>query len=209
VAFGTAVEVHRGDSEAAADRLKRFAELQNSADVQEVSEYACGAATFHLAAGDAEEALRFAEIGIAGREALSFAHSVVKEAVVIGLEGALALDDTGKVAEILGMVRSDPLGRRSLYLQAHSSRCQARSTDGEDHDSEQLLKSSIGAFREIGFPFWIAVTLLEYGEWLDGKGRGPDAAPVVAEARSIFEELGARPWIDRAGRVTSGSAVRS
>jgi hypothetical protein len=106
------------------------------------------------------------------------------------------------------MVRSDPLGRRSLYLQAHSSRIQARSA-GEDHDGEQLLKSSIGAFREIGFPFWMAVTLLEYGEWLAARDRTADSAPLVAEARSIFEGLRAQPWLDRADHVTSGSTVPS
>ena len=209
VAFGAAVEVHRGDLEGAAGRLERFTELQTSADVQEVSEYGCGAATLHLAAGDPKEALRFAEIAIEGRIALSFAHSCVKEAVVTGLDAALALDEQEKVGEILEMVRSDPLGRRSLYLQAQASRIEARSADDTEQDAEQLLKSSIGAFREIGFPFWMGVALLEYGEWLDRKGLRPDAAPIVAEARSIFEGLGARPWIDRADRVASGSALRS
>jgi hypothetical protein len=177
--------------------------------VQEVSEYACGAAALHLAAGDPKEALRFAEIAIEGREALSFAHACVKEAVVSGLESAAALEDPDKIREILGMVRSDPLGRRSLYLQAHGSRIEARSLATSDETAERDFKSSIGSFREIGFPFWMAVTLLEYGEWLDGRDRGTNASPLVAEARSIFEGLRAQPWLDRAERVTSGSAVPS
>jgi class 3 adenylate cyclase/tetratricopeptide (TPR) repeat protein len=206
VAFGTAVEVQRGDLQGAAGRLERFADLQSSADVQEVSEYACGAAVFHLAAGDPKEALRFAEIAIDGREALSFAHSCVKEAVVTGLDAALTLEDQEKMEEILQTVRSDPLGRRNLYLQAHASRAAARSA--RQDDAERSFKASIGSFREIGFPFWMAVVLLEYGEWLTARGRGSDAAPHVAEARSIFDALGARPWLDRVERVAAGSAVR-
>ena len=201
VAFGTAVEVHRGDLEAATQRLERFAELQTSADVQEVTEYACGAATLRLADGDPKEAFRFAEIAIEGREALSLSHSCVKEAVVTGLEAASALEDPDKVDDILGIVRADPLGRRTSYFQAHAARIEARALDLVDDEAERLFKSSTASFRDIGFPFWMAVALLEYGEWLDRRGRGPDAAPLVAEARSIFERLEARPWLERVERV--------
>jgi hypothetical protein len=54
----------------------------------------------------------------------------------------------------------------------------------------------------------MAVALLEYGEWLDGRGGGTDAAPHVAEARSIFEGVGARPWLERADRVPEGTSVQ-
>jgi class 3 adenylate cyclase/tetratricopeptide (TPR) repeat protein len=209
VAYGTAVEVHRGDLEAAARRLDRFSELQTSADVQEVTEYACGTATLRLVEDDPKEALRFAELAIAGGEALSLGHSCVKEAIATALDAALRLDDRDKMGEILTLVRSDPIGRRSPFYRAHAARSEARSPDRADEDAERLIGSSIGAFREIGYPFWMAIALLEYGEWLDGRGRGIDAAPVAAEARSIFEGLQARPWIERADRVTQPSAVTS
>ncbi len=209
VAFGTAVEVHRGDPEAATRRLERFAELQTSADVQEVTEYACGGATLRLAQGDLKEALRLAEVALEGREALSLSHSCVKEGVITGLEAALALGDQAKFDEILAMVRTDPNGRRMRYFQAHGARFEARSADPADDGAEQLYRSAIASFRGIGFPFWLAVTLLEYSEWLEIRGRGPDAAPIVLEARSIFEGLGARPWVDRAGRVGEASTVTS
>lgn len=207
VSFGTAVEVHRGDLAAALRRLERFADLQTSADVQEVSEYACGAATLRLAEGDPKEALRLAEIGLEGREALGLSHSCVKEGVVTGLEAALALGDQTRVHEILTTVRTDPIGRRTTYFRAHGARIEARSSDKDDEEAERLFRSSIRSFREIAFPFWLAVALLEYGEWLESRGRGPDVAPLVLEARSIFEGLGAQPWLDRADRVSQGSSV--
>ena len=141
--------------------------------------------------------------------AMSVGHMSVKEAVVVGLEAASSLDDRDTLAELLEMIRSDPLGRRLLYFQAHVARFEARSpTRGED-EVERLLKASIGAFREIGFPFWMAVALLEYGEWLDARGRAPDAAPIVLEARSIFEELEARPWVERCERVPEATTVQA
>ncbi len=45
-------------------------------------------------------------------------------------------------------------------------------------------------FRELGIPFWLAVTLLEHGELTGDES-------LLAEAREIFERLGARPWLDR------------
>ena len=49
----------------------------------------------------------------------------------------------------------------------------------------------------------LAVTLLEYGEWLTAHGRSDSALPLIAEAREIFERLKAEPWLDRADAVTA------
>ena len=54
----------------------------------------------------------------------------------------------------------------------------------------------------MAFPFWMAVTLLEYGEWLAGQGRAEAAAPSLSEARETFEHLEARPWLERLERVS-------
>jgi predicted ATPase/class 3 adenylate cyclase len=207
VAYGAAVEVHRGDLEAAGRRLERFGELQTSADIQEVVEFACGAAVLRVAEGAHEDAIRYARLALDARGALSFAHSCVKEAVVYGLEAASALADEKQVAEILDAIEADPLAKRTMYFQAHGARFHARSPDRPEDEAERLLKSSVGAFREIGFPFWMAVTLLEYGEWLEARGRAPDAAPVLLEARSIFEDLEAAPWLQRAARAAQASPV--
>lgn len=60
-------------------------------------------------------------------------------------------------------------------------------------------------FREIAFPFYMAVTLLEHGEWLIRRGRADDSEPVLAEVRAVFDGLRASPWIERADRVRAGS----
>jgi hypothetical protein len=209
VAYGTAVEVHRGDVEAATRRLERFAELQTSADVQEVAEYACGAATLHLATDDPKEALRFAEIAMGERDAVSMGHSCVKESFGTALQAALRLEDRKKVEEILDIIRSDSTGRRSRFYRAHVARTEARSPDRSDEEAERLFEESVAGFRRIQSPFPVAVVLLEHAEWLGERGRAADGALLVAEARSIFEGLGARPWLDRADRVVEGSSVTS
>jgi hypothetical protein len=49
-------------------------------------------------------------------------------------------------------------------------------------------------FRELGLPFWLAVTLLEHGELTGDES-------FLAEAREIFERLEARPWLERLDAV--------
>ena len=49
--------------------------------------------------------------------------------------------------------------------------------------------------------FWLAVTLLEHGEWIAGTARTADAEPLLAEAHEIFDRLEARPWLERIDAV--------
>ena len=51
--------------------------------------------------------------------------------------------------------------------------------------------------RELGVPFWLAVTFLEHGEWLARDAGAEPAEPLLAEAAEIFQRLGARPWLER------------
>jgi hypothetical protein len=61
--------------------------------------------------------------------------------------------------------------------------------------------------RELGVPFHLAVTQLELGQWLVSQGRGEEVQPLLAEAREIFERLEARPWLERAARVSEEKPV--
>lgn len=58
---------------------------------------------------------------------------------------------------------------------------------------------SIATFRQLGYPFCLAVVLLEYGEWIAGEGMDPE--PFLAEAHDMFERLRARPWLDRLAQI--------
>jgi hypothetical protein len=61
----------------------------------------------------------------------------------------------------------------------------------------------------MGIPFWMAVALLEYAEWLVGQGRMDEATASLTEARDIFERLGARPWLERLQRVDEREGATS
>jgi hypothetical protein len=162
-----------------------------------------------LAEDDPKEALRWAEVAIAQGQALSSGHSTVKESIAIALEAALRLEDLDKVEEILRIVHTDAVMRRTRFYRAHAARIEARLPDRSDQDAERLFEESVAAFRAIQMPFRVGIVLLEHGEWLDARGRGDEAGPFVAEARSIFEDLRAQPWLERADRVAQGSPVTS
>jgi hypothetical protein len=116
-------------------------------------------------------------LGVAGQS--------TKQGIVEGVEAALALGDTEKAEELLQIVDSVPVGTRPPYLDAQARRFRARM-----RGDAPGLEAAAATFRELGLPFWLAVTLLEHAE-LTG-----DSAS-VEEAREIFEGLGAAPWLAR------------
>ena len=77
---------------------------------------------------------------------------------------------------------------------------------------EDARKGAIGLFREIDYPFWTAVTMVEHASWVRDQQRQADAEPFVTDARVIFTSLGAAPWLERLdalGIPTSSEAVRT
>jgi len=72
---------------------------------------------------------------------------------------------------------------------------------GETDQVQPGFKAAVGSFREMALPFWLAVTLLDHGEWLTRQGRVPEAESLLAEARTTFEQLRAAPWLDRLARA--------
>ena len=202
------VHVYRGDLDEAESALAAFPSVDASADVQEIATYATGRAVLDHARGRDAEALA------AAREALTLlddtgpAAEQSKEAFVVGIEAALSLDDLEAVDELLGMIEAYPPGKQPQFLQAHAMRFRARLADRrkDPADVGALFKGAAGLFREIAVPFYMAVTLLEHGEWLVREDRADDAAPLLEEAREVFERLRAKPWLERLGQTADAAS---
>jgi hypothetical protein len=130
----------------------------------------------------------------------------VKEAFVTAVEAALRLEDLPRVDELFTIVDDLPPGRVPQFLVAHTSRFRARAAALRANDSEadRLFRRSVALFRELDGPFYLAVALLEHGEWLEANQAGDESAALLAEAREHFERLGAVPWLERAAAVDSG-----
>jgi len=191
-------QVHRGEIGEAARLLSLFEPLRHSSDVQNRMMIVAAAATVARAEGRLEEALR------AGVEAAEISRSTEKEAsqaikqgLVEAIEAALALGDAKQAEELVASIEAVPPGLRSPYLGAHALRFRARLSASDDAALESF-DATAKQFRELGIPFWLAVTQLEHGERLVAAGHPSDAEPLLAEAREIFGTLDATPWLERA-----------
>jgi class 3 adenylate cyclase/tetratricopeptide (TPR) repeat protein len=197
------IHVFRGELEAARVAFESFPAAATSDDIQERSAYAVGLAFLLRADGEPTEALESALAAFEARHEAGLGSENVKEGFLEAVEAAFELSDLTRVEDLLGIVEQAPSGKRPQYLEMHAVRLRARLklARGEE-EVEPGFKLAAGGFRELGTPFWMAVTLLEHGEWLVGEGRSEEAAPLLAEAGEVFDRLRARPWLER---VTAAS----
>ncbi len=188
----------RGDVETARARLAGLAAVGESDDPQAIAAYGAAEAAILLAEGRPSEALAAAERALATRPQLGGCYWAVKAAYVQAIEAAFALGDGAKIHQNLSTLAALDPGLRTPLLRAQQARFEARLDPA-------VAVARFGAaeeiFRGLGTPFYLAVTLLEHGEWLLEQARASDAAALLAEARETFERLGATPWLERAVRA--------
>ncbi|CAN5225923.1 hypothetical protein BH20ACT13_BH20ACT13_06030 [soil metagenome] len=203
------VNVYRGDLDEAARLSSMLAEMGKSADAQERSGHGCGRSRLLLAQGDAAGALHLAETVLVTAEEMGFTQEYVKEAFVAAFEAAAELGDTAKAEELVALIDALPPGNLPQFLQAVSMRFRAwlAQVRDESEAAERLFKRASSLYRELAMPFYLAVTTLEYAEWLAAQRRAEEAEPLVAEAREIFTRISAAPWLERAEKVGDGTRV--
>ncbi len=147
------------------------------------------------------------------REALSLAADALElavmepsaeiEAAIEWFEAAVALGDTGKLSELLSIFERKLPGAIPPLTHAQLARFRARLAllNGDEGAAEAGFRRAAAQFRELGAQFWLAVSLLEQAEVLVRQERSAEAEPLLAEARSIFERLEARPLLERLEHV--------
>ena len=191
------IDCWRGDLAEARARLEGRSHLREIDDNQARSAYMLHEAQVLRTEGKPRAALEPLEAVLAMEE-LGITFLTVKLAVVEALEAAFELGDTAKVEELLAMVESLRPGERPPLLEAHAFRFRSK-LSGDEAGFERAA----ARFRELEMPFWLAVTELEHAERLAERGAATEAEPLLAEAAEIFERLGAKPWLERAGTVVA------
>jgi tetratricopeptide (TPR) repeat protein len=186
---GVYVHVERGELDEARRILSLFSRLDSSTDVQDRSTYLAAKAALRRAEGRFAEALSDGAATIEAGPTLGADFQGVKHGVVDALESALALGDSASAHELLAFIDGMSPGIRPPFLEAQAHRFHARMA----RDAEGL-ELAARLFRELEIPFSLGVTLLEHTELT-----GNEASR--AEAREIFERLGASPWLERASAI--------
>jgi len=194
------ISIHRGDLDEARRLLSLNSErISDSADIQERACLDATRATVAVAEGDFAGGLAAGQDAMRSADVLGIASQAVKQGFIAVAEAAVASGDVPRASELAEMIMNLPRGRQPPFLLAQAFRLEARVADlREEADRvERGFKAAVGMFRELDTPFWLAVTMLEYAEWLTRQDRGDDATPLLNEARETFDRLGADPWARR------------
>jgi tetratricopeptide (TPR) repeat protein len=193
------IHVARGEIDRAAYVVSLFADFADAEDVQRRMYYLAGAAVVARAKSAFEDAAKDGfEAAALSRETHGEATQAFKIGLIEAIESALALGNSDRADELVASIDAVPPGLRSPYLGAQALRFRARLAAADD--ASALFEAAAKRFRELGVVFWLAVTLLEHGE-LSG-----DTA-LLDEAREIFEQLEARPWLERLEEARSHEKV--
>jgi hypothetical protein len=101
----------------------------------------------------------------------------------------------------MGLLQGLRPGEQTPFLRAITSRFGAHLAAMRGEDPGPGLAAAAEIFRDLGWRFHLAVVLLERAERLAAEGRSDEAIEPLEEARSIFEDLGARPFLERLEKV--------
>jgi hypothetical protein len=194
----SAVEIHvkRGDIREARDILRLFEVFAESSDVQALSGFLANRASLRRAERRFEDALADGTAAVGKGRIFGIASQASKQGLVEALEAAFELGRTETAEELLAQIAAVPAGSRPPYLDVQARRFRARL----DGDADGYV-AAVEGFRILSLPFWLAVALLEHAE-LTGDRASLD------EARSIFEELKATPWLERAAAAAGARAAQ-
>jgi class 3 adenylate cyclase/tetratricopeptide (TPR) repeat protein len=205
--FGVPVLCERGDLDAAAALLKAHDWLRDAEQSEMSASFAAAESRLLRARNRPAEALAAAERGLTHRPELGIASRKVKLNLVEALEAALELDDFAKSDELLAILDGLQPGQLTPVLAGERARFHARiaarrgGTDSVDRD----YRTAARTFGDHSLVFRHAVTLLEHGEWLVEQQRAPEARSLLDQAREAFEQLGAKPWLERLDAIAAAS----
>jgi len=112
--------------------------------------------------------------------------------------------DEDKIRELLAVLDELHAGELVSFLRAQQARFRARLPE---HDAEAELRGAEELFAQAEMPFHVAVTRLERAEHLLAHDGLEEAAALLEQARETFEELRARPWLERVEAAASQARV--
>jgi predicted ATPase/class 3 adenylate cyclase len=98
---------------------------------------------------------------------------------------------------------------RAVNAQLNRLRANAAAAAGRDDEAADAYAIALANARNLGYAYWLAPVLADYGIWLSATGRSEEATPLLAEARELFDGMGAvlsLRRLDAVAPVTRASA---
>ena len=98
------------------------------------------------------------------------------------------------------LTRQVQVGRARVYANAAADR-------GEQDEAAEHYALALATARNFGKAATIAPVLADYSRWLVQTGRADEAAPLLDEARTIFERMKAVRWLERLDEISPRAEV--
>jgi class 3 adenylate cyclase/predicted ATPase len=107
-------------------------------------------------------------------------------------DAAIAHAAASSLADMPGSART-----RQIESGVHRLRAIAAAIEGDEDAAAVAFGIALANARSTGYPFFLAPVLRDYGAWLVACGRADEAAPLLAEARELYEGMGATARIEQ------------
>jgi hypothetical protein len=116
----------------------------------------------------------------------------MKEACSLAVEAAIALGHKAPIADLREFIKALPPSRATPLLRADRARLEAEQAHQRGHSeaARRFEEDAITLLRSVGARPLLAQALLE-------RCRRRADADALAEARAIYEQLGATRWLER------------
>ena len=115
------------------------------------------------------------------------------------------LGDTDGLSEIVAMLETSGIHGRVMDVHLRWLKAAMSALDGQLDDATSEYVAALGEFAELGLVFDQALTALDMARVLGTDS--PVVRSALAEARSILERLGAKPYLERLGAVAAGTPL--
>jgi class 3 adenylate cyclase/tetratricopeptide (TPR) repeat protein len=191
---------HQGKTEAALEIEPLFDPLTGSTDVQAHALERLVRSVAARLRGDPGRAIGFAEETLETMPALGIGHASVRDAIEAMLDLLPEARDPVRSGRLFELIADLGPGGRAPAVNAQVARAKARIAAAEGGDPLEIHRnfgSAAAIFEERSMRFWLAITRLDWGEWLMGQGREDEARPLLEQARDTFQRLGAAPSLER------------
>jgi predicted ATPase/class 3 adenylate cyclase len=116
-----------------------------------------------------------------------------------------------RLASLADLFDSVPSASRARRVEAEVARARGLSAAaaGDDATAADQFATSLAAARNLGVVPLVGAILVDYGGWLAGRGRQDEAEPLLAEARELWERMGAVRWLERIDAIAPAAPARA
>jgi tetratricopeptide (TPR) repeat protein len=113
------------------------------------------------------------------------------------------LQDSSLALPVAALLDAIPPARRTRAVELGCARIRANAAAerGEHDTAAEEYALALATARNLGKAALLGPVLVDYGRWLVQTGRTGEAAPLLEEARTLFERMKATRWLERAAQV--------